>query len=71
MSPDAHARVTAHPAEREADGWRTAATDGQTVQCYQREMMCDIDADPADDFRSRPTSMEVPVGVPDLSLIHI
>ena len=51
--------------ESEADGTRAAVTDGQTVQCYQREMMCDIDADPADDFRSRPTSMEAPERVPD------
>jgi len=49
----------------EVDGRRAAVTDGQTVQCYQREMMCDIDADPADDFRSRPTSMEAPEGFPD------
>jgi len=35
------------------------------VQFYQREMICDIDADPADDFRSRPTSMEAPERVPD------
>jgi len=27
--------------------------------------MCDMDADPADDFRSRPTSTEVSEGAPD------
>ena len=31
--------------ESEADGRRAAGTDGQTVQCYQREMMCDMNAD--------------------------
>jgi len=31
--------------ESEADGRRAAGTDGQTVQCYQREMTCDTDAD--------------------------
>jgi len=51
--------------ESKADGRRVAVTDGQTVQCYQREMMCGIDTDTADDFRSRPTSMEAPEGEPD------
>ena len=31
--------------ESEADGRCAAGTDGQAVQCYQREMTCDTDAD--------------------------
>jgi len=51
--------------ESEVDGRRAAVTDGQTVQCYQREVMCDTNADFVDDFWSKPTSTEAPEGAPD------
>jgi len=43
--------------ESEADGWRAAVTDGQTVQNYQREMMCVIDADFVDNRQARPADV--------------
>jgi len=43
--------------ESEADGRRAAGTDGQAVQCYQREMMCVIDADFVDSRQARPADV--------------